>query len=126
MYELVTPSESTMYANDKDFDDQESKDDYYDGLGMFEGDPDMLYSNGKDHDSEYVIYFLIDRENHEIIVSEEPETAEEEAFLQAFALGNADLTDDQTWDAVKKEGLFIAYRGGMGYHYTIYQPRKPY
>lgn len=127
MYEVVEPSESTMYENDNDFDTQEYKDDYYMGLGIFEGDPDILYINDGSASAESLekklIYFLIDDDAKEILVSEMPETAEQEQFLQAQALGNIDHAPDQSWDGVTKYPLVIAYRGGTGYSYSINIPK---
>lgn len=125
-YKVVEIGESTLYQNDQDFDDPEAKEDYYFGNGIFEGDPDMVYVDGQ-----MIGYVFIDDTNHEVFGSIDDDAGEVLELVADWASKTSKLNRwdknaleykelEGGWDAVKRKGITLAYRGGAGYSYGIW------
>lgn len=100
---IYTPYECEEYLNDLGYSNPYS---------VFESDPDYLNLGG------YKVPFV--RMNDGRIIASDNDWDVCEA-LNAFLQGKMHVSENQTWDAFNNAPASVAYRGGAGYLYTIYE-----
>ena len=109
-----------------------------DEFALFEGDPDYMLEPHNNWSDDYFrpIYFFIWKDRNLIVVSEEPEYEKELLEFcewqdtRVSLWGNTTRSETKHWEFLEKnnwewweecKNLKIAYRGGCGYVYTLFE-----
>lgn len=104
--------------------DLDPDDEMFDPLSLMEGDPDIIRCDGRK------VYFMcIERGDTKFIVTSDEIGDKEKQMLSAFHqddFQNSYSIGISNWGFFNGAENAIAYRGGEGYHYTIwlYNPQK--
>lgn len=99
--------------------DIDPDDEYFEPLSLLEGDPDIVKCEGQDK-----LYFCtVELEGKKFVLTSDETSPQQKEMLKKFHIENWKehySATESTWDDFRNLPNTIAYRGGEGYTYTIW------